>query len=144
MQKRGVTGIIFAEKNGKMLFLILHRVLNWSGWEFVKGGVESSESFEEAVKREIIEEAGISEVSVVSGFSKLMHWESGETRYDYKVFLVKTGYTDKITLNEEVVEHDSFKWADESETLRLLTHEDNKRIFKEAIEWLKKDGKEKH
>jgi len=138
MQKRGVTGIIFAEKGGKRLFLVLHRVLNWTGWEFVKGGVEGPESFEEAVKREIKEEAGLENVTVVPGFSKLMHWEAAETRYDYKVFLVKTDYTDKIILNEEFVEHDAFKWSDEKEVLKLLTHEDNKRIFREAIEWLNK------
>ena len=140
MQKRGVTGIVFAEKNGKRLFLLLHRVLNWTGWEFVKGGVEGSESFEEAVKREIQEEAGLTDVSFVRGFSKLMHWESGETRYDYKVFLVRTEYTDKIILNEEVVEHDKFKWSEENEVLKLLTHEDNRKVFREAIEWLKKNG----
>jgi hypothetical protein len=52
--------------------------------------------------------------------------------------LVKTDYTDKIILNEEFVEHDAFKWSDEKEVLKLLTHEDNKRIFHEAIEWLNK------
>ena len=140
MQKRGVTGIIFAEKNGKMLFLILHRVLNWSGWEFVKGGVEGQESFEEAVKREITEEAGLPGVSVLPGFSRLMHWESGEMHYDYKVFLVKADYTDSIILNEEVVEHNKFKWSEENETMKLLTHEDNRKVFREAIEWLKKNG----
>src|SRR3990167_2246842 len=121
MQKRGVTGIIFAEKGGKRLFLILHRVLNWTGWEFVKGGVEGPESFEEAVKREIKEEAGLENVSIVPGFSKLMHWESVETRYDYKVFLVNADYTDSIILNEEVVEHNKFKWSEENETMKLLT-----------------------
>ena len=138
MQKRGVTGIIYAEKGGKRIYLVLHRVLNWTGWEFVKGGVEGTESFDEAVKREIHEEAGIENVTIVPGFFRLMHWESGETRYDYKVFLVKTEYTDKIILNEEFVEHNAFKWSDEKEVLKLLTHEDNKRIFREAIEWLNK------
>jgi len=140
MQKRGVTGIIFAEKGGKRLFLILHRVLNWTGWEFVKGGVEGPESFEDAVKREIKEEAGLEDVSIVPDFSKLMHWEAGETRYDYKVFLVKADYTDSIILNEEVVEHNKFKWSEENETMKLLTHEDNRKVFREAIEWLKKNG----
>ncbi len=140
MQKRGVTGIVFAEKNGKRLFLLLHRVLNWTGWEFVKGGAEGPESFEVAVKREIQEEAGLESVSIVQGFSKLMHWEAGETRYDYKVFLVRTDYTDNIILNEEVVEHDKFKWSEEIEVLKLLTHEDNRKVFREAIDWLNKNG----
>jgi len=140
MQKRGVTGIIFSQKDGKRLFLLLHRVLNWRGWEFVKGGVEGPESFEDAVTREIHEEAGLKDVSIVPGFSRLIHWEAGETRYDYKVFLVETGYTNNIMLSDEIVEHDSFRWADENETMKLLTHIDNKKVFAEAIEWLSKNG----
>ena len=102
--------------------------------------MEGRESFEDAVTREIHEEAGLKDVSIVPGFSRLIHWEAGETRYDYKVFLVETGYTNNIMLSDEIVEHDSFRWADENETMKLLTHIDNKKVFAEAIEWLSKNG----
>ena len=37
-------------------FLLLHRVLHWSGWEFAKGGIKAGEKIEEAIRRELFEE----------------------------------------------------------------------------------------
>ena len=59
MLKRGVTGIVFSKSGQNNFFLLLHRCLNWSGWEFVKGGIEGSEAPEQAVMREIEEERNI-------------------------------------------------------------------------------------
>ena len=60
---RSVVGIIAFDGEK---FLLLHRVLNWSGWEFAKGGIEKGENIESAIKRELFEETGIPRFELIS------------------------------------------------------------------------------
>ena len=65
-EKKGVTAVIFSEKNGERFFLILHRVLNWKGWEFVKGGIDEGEQPIEAVLWEDSKESCLDKGSIVA------------------------------------------------------------------------------
>ncbi len=132
-EKHGVTGVIFSEKDGKRLFLLLHRVLNWKGWEFCKGGIDGDEKPEQAVLREIREEAGLSRVSIVSSLPQKFSWTAKDMRYIYTPFIVRADLDEPVVLQTGIVEHDSFKWAPEGEAESLLFHEDNKSIFREAL-----------
>lgn len=136
--KHGVTGIIFDEKKGKRFFLILHRVLNWSGWEFVKGGIDKGESPEIAVLREIDEETSLENIKVISTLPEKVSWTANNTKYVYVPFILR-GYMDElINLDQEVIEHDEYKWVRENEVESFLTHNDNKKIFREALGVLEK------
>ena len=136
-EKHGVTGVIFAEKNNERFFLVLHRVLNWSGWEFVKGGMDEGETPLQAVLREIKEEAGLSKVSVVSMLPEKFSWTSNNTKYVYVPFILRADLDEPVSLVQEVVEHDAYKWLPEKEVEFYLTHIDNKNIFHEALRILK-------
>ena len=140
-EKHGVTGVIFDEQEGKRFFLVLHRVLNWSGWEFVKGGIDAGEHAEKAVFREIDEEAGLEKVSIIHEFPKKFSWTSKDTRYVYIPFILKGDMSEKVNIEQEIIEHDDFKWVEEKEVEQLLTHVDNKKIFKETINFLNSQKK---
>ena len=131
--KHGVTGVIFRESGGARLFLVLHRVLNWTGWEFVKGGIDGSETPEEAVFREIKEETGLEDVELVVVLPKKVSWTAKDIKYIYTPFVLRSKGTGLVKIEQEIVEHDGFKWVEESNVEPLLTHEDNKKIFREAL-----------
>lgn len=137
-KKFGVTAIIFDEKEGKRHFLLLHRVLNWAGWEFCKGGIDPEENPEQAVLREIGEETGLSSARIFSRMQTRISWTSKNVEYHYTPFLVKADMTEPIDLTQEVVEHDGHQWVEEEKVEGMLTHEDNKKVFKEAIGMLKR------
>lgn len=136
--KHGVTGIIFDEKNGHRYFLILHRVLNWSGWEFVKGGIDKGESPEIAVLREVDEETSLENIKVISTLPEKVSWTADNTKYVYVPFILRGHMDELINLDQEVIEHDEYKWVRENEVESFLTHNDNKKIFREALEVLEK------
>jgi len=135
--KHGVTGIIFDEKNGKRFFLILHRVLNWTGWEFVKGGIDDGESPKEAVLREVDEETSL-ETSIVALLPEKVSWIAKNRKYVYVPFILKGSMNNSVNLEQEIIEHDDFKWVEENVVESFLTHNDNKKIFREAIDLLEK------
>ncbi len=64
--RKGVNGIIYSKEKDGIFFLVLHRVLNWKGWEFPKGGIEKTDSVDEiALRREIKEETGLTNIRII-------------------------------------------------------------------------------
>lgn len=134
--KQGVTAVIFDEANSKRYFLVLHRILNWSGWEFVKGGIDEGETPEAAVLREIEEEAGLKKVFIVKEFPSKVTWIAKDTKYIYTPFVLRANMNEPVDLSQEIIEHDNFIWLEQDKVETILTHEDNKRIFRETLEIL--------
>ncbi|HLC93252.1 MAG TPA: NUDIX hydrolase [archaeon] len=137
-EKHGVTGVIFDEKNGIRHFLVMHRVLNWRGWEFVKGGIENGENPHEAVLREISEETGLKNISVISVLPQKVSWTAKDMKYIYTPFVLKGDMNEPLDLEQEIIEHDGYKWLPEDEVEKILTHLDNKKILREALQILAK------
>mgnify|MGYP000011738627 CR=1 FL=1 len=54
-----VQAILYDMKDNEPYVLILHRVLHWRGWEFLKGTIDKGESAQETIEREIKEETGM-------------------------------------------------------------------------------------
>ncbi len=141
--KHGVTAVIFDERGGKRYFLLLHRVLNWSGWEFIKGGIDQGENSEQAVFREIDEEAGLTRLRMVGTLPRKVSWAVKGMKYIYTPFILKGDMAENVNLVQEVVEHDAYSWAEEGNVERMLTHEDNKKVFREAIGIINSQQKQK-
>jgi 8-oxo-dGTP pyrophosphatase MutT (NUDIX family) len=138
---RHVVGIIVFEGEK---FLLLHRVLNWKGWEYPKGGIEEKEAPLDAVKRELYEETGIKKFELVGEVDSFEFFDKLHKRKVFvKSFLVRVPSTVEVTLNNEhvlggevVIEHDSFKWCFPKDALKMLTHENTKDSLKRAIKML--------
>lgn len=131
--KHGVTAIIFDEQEGNRYFLLLHRVLNWRGWEFVKGGIDEGEKPEEAMMREVGEETGLKDPKLIGVLPQKFSWTSKGMRYVYTPYILRANMGEPVSLAQHIVEHDDYKWVDEKEVEALLTHADNKKIFREAL-----------
>ncbi|MGB9577265.1 MAG: NUDIX domain-containing protein, partial [Candidatus Norongarragalinales archaeon] len=125
--RKGVAAVVFKGTGSRKRFLLLHRTLNWRGWEFPKGGIEGRESAARALKRELAEETGIQarDVEYVKPTRLRLEFESKENEsrkkkfYSNKVFLVKVRPRARVRLGRfPVKEHDSFKWAPKKTALK--------------------------
>lgn len=144
--RRGIKAVIFKDSEKGRLFLVLHRIKRWKGFELLKGGKFSSESYVGALKREIREELGCKPKNI-----KRLPFED---KFDYPVkhravFKKKgqisvcyvceiVGLTDggvkKIKLGDE---HDKYQWVDFKKAMKLLTYNNSKKILKSANSFLK-------
>lgn len=135
--KRGALTVIYRETKGGKEFLLLHRILNWIGWEPVKGGIEKGETLEETAKRETLEETGLSGIKLIKKLDKKLEWESGGKLYSHTVFIAKASGKEEVKL--EGSEHDSFEWLPEKEAIKRLNHKETKEIFELALKEIGKN-----
>jgi 8-oxo-dGTP diphosphatase len=130
--KKGAMAIIYREEGEKRLFLLLHRVKGWTGWEFVKGGIEFLESVEAAARREAKEEAGL-DLKKGLLLDGEIYWEKENKKYFYRIVLFKTS---EQSVRVSGIEHDSFCWVEEEKVNAMLSHEGSRKAFKQAMYYL--------
>lgn len=130
--RKGVSAVVFRREK-KPLFLLLHRKLNWSGWEIPKGGLKGKESEEKCLKRELKEETGIKKYLMFRTNYKYKYPWTKEYIKDNKKFhgahfrlfvVLDLDKTDRIKVDRR--EHSGYKWVDAKKALKLLTYKDQK------------------
>ena len=139
--RRDVVGIIAFDGEK---FLLLHRVLNWSGWEYPKGGIDKGEEAISTIGRELLEETGIPKYELVGLVDKYKFDDRVHNRDVFmQTYLVRVSSNTKINFEnqpnengEQLIEHDDFKWCFPGEAVKLLTHNNSKRSMKRAIKML--------
>lgn len=118
------------------VFLILHRCLNWSGWELLKGQLEPSEIAEEAVKREILEETSLKNIRVIKQVNQKMNFFDKVQQKESEVFgfLVEVLDEKEVSLvNNPVKEHDGFAWVNAKTVMEKLKFENTRQFFAVAL-----------
>ena len=104
-------------------------------WQPVTGTLESGESLEQCLYRELQEElsVGKDEVFGISDCFYSFTWERGETTYHEYVFAVKLFHTPMIVLSEE---HEAYQWVSVDNIENIFEKENNIRAvlkFKELF-----------
>ena len=119
-------------------FNIIYLILNYSygHWDFPKGNIENGESEIDTIKREIMEETGITDIKFIDGFRQQISY-----RYKKKFKLVNKSviyYIAETKSNNVVLsfEHTNFAWLNLNDALNRLSFDNSKKILKNAHEFL--------
>lgn len=109
--KKKVQVVVIAD-NHLLLFEFNNQIPNnYVGFQNITGGVEGDESYEEAAKRELWEEAGLT-ASVIDLNLKFEFFDRWKKQCVEQVYLCHLDKKPEIILNEE---HLFFKWVPFSE-----------------------------
>ena len=126
-----VRAIIYDIKNDKPCFLILHRILRWKGWEPLKETIEKRETLWQTLVRGIKEETKLKKFKIIKRLGKQEKWRVNGINYVIvDTFLVRADMNDKISLKQEIIEHDKYQWVDKKTALKKLTWPKTKEILK--------------
>lgn len=140
--KKGVVAITYKiGSDGERQYLLLHRVFHWTGWEFVKGGIDEGAKQREALLNELKEEAGIKNKEIEKVLRtpfKLEFISKTGKKHVMRAFLVQVNPNAKpTTKHNPFPEHDEFCWADEKRVLKLLEWTNTSKLFKKILRWKK-------
>jgi bis(5'-nucleosidyl)-tetraphosphatase len=154
-REKSAGAIIYRLENEVPLYLLLHYPsLNRKGghWEFPKGHVESGESEEQTVLREVLEETGLKDIKIIPGFKKYIKYffrqyrektnskdiKKGKMPWVFKlvVFFVAQTKIKEIKLSKE---HIGFVWLPIDEAIKKTTFKNSKKLLKEANDFIVKN-----
>ena len=123
--KWGLTVRGICEHNDKILLL---KVRSNSGhdaekWEIPGGKVKRKEFFDEALKREFIEETGL-EINIESLYNVIQNdytaCKTNENVKSIQLIMNVTSFSDKVQISDE---HDGFKWFTKEELKELFEND---------------------
>ena len=107
-------------------------------WDLPKGHVETQDKNRiETVKRELMEETGIADLSFIDGFefrTEYTYQYKGKDR-DKEVwwFIANTDEIDVILSHE----HRDYLWLEWEQAIEQITHDEGKNVLRAAQEYLK-------
>ena len=128
-----VRAVIYDIKNKEPYFLVLHRILRWSGWEILKETLENSETLIEALVRGIKEETQLKNFEIIRDLNKTESWQKDGINYEIvATFLVKADMNEAISLKQEIREHDGYDWLDRKSAVEKLTWPETKELIKQV------------
>lgn len=94
--------------------------------------MEKSEKPIETLKRGIFEETGIKKFKIIKSLKKKEKWIfRGNNYFIVETFLVKADMDYKISLKQEIIEHDKYEWVDRQTAIKKLTWPKTKELFRE-------------
>jgi len=138
--EKSIGAVIFRLENDQPVFLLLHYP---SGhWDFPKGHQEKGENDEQTLKREVMEETGITDEKILSDSKKQIRYFY-QAKGNEKVKRIKQGaglqifkrviYYAAETKTKEVrisFEHIGYKWFGYEEALKRITFKNSKEVIK--------------
>lgn len=115
-------------------------VVNQHGraWSLPKGGVDAGESLEEAAKREIYEESGIKDLTMVRYLGNYdrfkMNIDGGDDNSEFRTIHLFLFRTNQTALSPVDPENPEAKWLNKDDIAALLTHRKDKDFFEKIME----------
>lgn len=138
MEKEKSCGAVVArKKNDRVEILVIHQIQGH--WCFPKGHVEEKETEQQTAEREVFEETGL-RVSLEEGFRT-------DTSYSPKPGVLKevVYFLGHPEAGKEKVQEDEVleeKWVSIAEAYAAVTYENDKRILRDAVRYMKETDPE--
>lgn len=117
-----VGAVIVHKKSGKILLLKRRDTFHKDTWEILYGRIDNHEELEIALRREIEEESGLSQLEIIK-LNHVWHIYRGEKDAEKEVygftFIVETDQ-DQCTMSHE---HSQYSWVTPQEALTMIATE---------------------
>ncbi len=148
--EKSVGGVMFRKQDDKILFLLL-RYRSWQ-WDFPKGHSEEGESEEQTLRRELLEETGISQISILPSFRRSVFYfykAKGNERIEriekgrgVNIFKRAIFYCVQTQISEVTIdfENKDFVWLSFEDARSRLGNDDSRRILTLANEAILKNS----
>ncbi len=129
-------GIVYRHAGDHLEFLVLKRIPSDGGfWQAITGTIEDGEDELTALKRELLEEAGISEPAHISELLHTYDWATADLEGRDHVFAVEV--LPNLDIKIEPAEHDEFMWLILGQAIDKLKYEGNKASMRLVNEYIK-------
>jgi 8-oxo-dGTP pyrophosphatase MutT (NUDIX family) len=134
-EERSAGIVVYRIEDSETLYLLLHYIEGH--WDFPKGHVEPGEDIEQTAKRELGEETGISEITLLPGFSAKVFYKfrhDGILRSKRVDYLLGETKTKEVVLSDE---HKGFGWYVQYNARRRITYENSRNVLVKADRYLR-------
>jgi 8-oxo-dGTP pyrophosphatase MutT (NUDIX family) len=141
VDERSAGVVVYRMEDGEPVYLILHYVEGH--WDFPKGHIEPGEDVEQAARRELWEETGITDVRFVFGFSEKVLYKfrrDGALRSKSVDYLLGETTTKDVTISDE---HKGFDWFRPYNARRRITYTNSRRVLAKAEGFIREMTKAK-
>jgi len=137
MQEKSAGAVVYRGTDASRRYLLLQ---NSGRWDFPKGRVEPGESELQTVRREVAEETGITDLTIVPGFRKVIEYfyrRDGKNVHKQVVYLLAA--TDHETVKISF-EHQGYGWFPYQEALQRASYNNSKITLGEAERFVAKSA----
>jgi len=132
--RKAVFVVVYSKNKNQIEYIILKRKHHWKGWEFPKGGMKSSESKTDAVKREVKEETGLRLLKIrkfnFNGKYKYQREFSDRPGVIGQTFSLYAAEVKKGRVKIDKKEHSGFRWLSFEKAVKTLTWSNQKKSLK--------------
>jgi bis(5'-nucleosidyl)-tetraphosphatase len=128
LEERSAGAVVFRRESGSPRYLLLKYPAGH--WDLPKGNIEKGEEPLQTMVREVREETGITDLSVVPGYEKKIEYfyrRDGKKVHKTVVFFLAETSTQKVTIS---FEHQDYGWFDLAEALKTVTYPNARRLIK--------------
>lgn len=111
------------------MYLLLQ---NAGRWDFPKGGVEKGESELQTVMREVEEETGLKDLTILPGFRKVIEYfyrRDGKDIHKQVVYLLGSTLSDAVKVS---FEHQGYGWFRFGDAVKKASYNNSKATLTEA------------
>ena len=113
-------------------YLLLKYKFKTVYWDFPRGNVEDSETEQQAARREIEEETGITDITFVPSFKEKISWtyrrDGKLVQKSVTFFFARTNQA-TVRISKE---HLDYSWLDYNDAMERLTYDTAKNVLKKA------------
>lgn len=129
-------GIVYRSANDGLEFLVLKRVPSDGGfWQAVTGTIEDGEDELTTLKRELNEEAGITNPMHISELLHTYEWATPDLEGKDHVFAVEV--LPEMVIKIELKEHEEYLWLPLEKAVEKLKFDGNKNSMRLAEEYIR-------
>jgi 8-oxo-dGTP pyrophosphatase MutT (NUDIX family) len=139
--RKAIFIVTYAKTKKGVEYLLLKRMLHWTGWEFPKGAIKFLETKHATVKRELFEETGLKPLKIkkfdYSGKYNYNKIFSDRPKIQGQSFSLYAAEVKKEEVRPDKLEHSDYKWASFGKALKMLKFSDQEKSLKIVNNWLK-------